>query len=228
MLQGGKNQIDFLSLSSVSGYGAGIDNIEIRQLIETTTATEPVKEGVLVKLLDLDGVVIAETTTDANGNYKFDSVPVGDYKIMGVAPDGTEFTIQDAGTDDAIDSDVGSDGMSGVITVTKAGVVDVDLGVCEKEAEPGSLSGRYFCDTNDNDQDDGNGSEPAIPGVLVILIGSDGLPAVDIDGNPVASVFTDANGEYSFGNLAAGTYTVVFDDVNNVTSGKKLVNAERR
>ena len=223
-LQAGQNRIDFQSLSTVSGKGSGIDNIELRQEIVQTTLAEPVKEGVVVKLLDaVTGAVIAETTTDADGNYKFDSVPVGDYKIMGVAPDGTEFTIQDAGTDDSVDSDVDGEGVSGVVTVTAKGEIDIDLGVCEKAPEPGSLSGRYFCDTNDNDQDDGNGNEPGVAGVLVILIGADGLPAVDIDGNPVDSVFTDANGEYSFGNLAAGTYRVVFDDVNGVTAGKQLV-----
>ena len=53
------------------------------------------KEGVEVKLLDASGAVVATTTTDADGNYTFDEVPVGDYTIMGVAPDGTEFTFQD-------------------------------------------------------------------------------------------------------------------------------------
>ncbi len=200
-----------------------IDKIAFEGQDKVEHVPEPVKEGVVIKLLDLDGNVIAETETDASGNYSFGDVPVGDYRIMGVAPDGTEFTIQDVAgnSKDDIDSDVDANGLSGVITVTAGSASDVDLGVCEKP-EPGAVSGRYFCDTDDNDLDDGE-SEPPVPGVLVILLDETGAPAVDIDGNPVTSVFTDANGEYRFDNLAAGTYTVVFDDVNNVTAGKELV-----
>lgn len=204
-----------------------IDNIVLEGQDREVITSEPTKAGVAIKLLDLDGNVIAETTTDANGNYKFDNVPVGDYKIMGVAPDGTEFTIKDVdgNTKDDIDSDVDENGMSGVISVKKGEDSDVDLGVCEKDEEPGSLSGRYFCDTNDNDQDDNNGDEPAVAGVQVSLFDAAGNLAVDFDGNPVAPVFTDTNGNYSFGNLAAGFYTVVFDDINGVTAGKELIAA---
>ena len=93
------------------------------------TGVEPVKEGVTVKLVDLDGNVVEETQTDAHGNYSFDNVPAGDYKVMGVAPDGTEFTIQDAGNDDSIDSDVDANGMSGVISVGAGDNIDIDLGL---------------------------------------------------------------------------------------------------
>lgn len=206
-----------------------IDNIVLEGQDREIITSEPTKAGVVIKLLDLDGNVIAETTTDANGNYKFDNVPVGDYKIMGVAPDGTEFTIQDVdgNTKDDIDSDVDENGMSGVISVKAGEDSDVDLGVCEKEPEPGSLSGRYFCDTNDNDQDDGNGGEPAVAGISVTLLDAAGNAAVDFNGNPVAKVVTAADGTYSFTNLAAGFYTVLFEDLDGVTAGKSLVTANQ-
>jgi protocatechuate 3,4-dioxygenase beta subunit len=38
-------------------------------------------EGVLVQLLDENGDVIAETVTDANGNYYFDDLRQGDYQV---------------------------------------------------------------------------------------------------------------------------------------------------
>ena len=115
-LPAGHNKIQFVSASDACGYGAGIDNIELLPLVAVTTPSEMGKAGVTVKLLDaITGEVLATTTTDAEGNYSFDDVPVGAYKIMGVAPDGTEFTIQDAGSDDSVDSDV--DG---------SGTVDVD------------------------------------------------------------------------------------------------------
>lgn len=193
-----------------------IDKIDLEGHDKTVINNEPVKAGVVVKLLALDGTVIATTTTDANGNYKFDDVPVGQYKIMGVAPDGTHFTIQDVdgNTKDHIDSDVDANGLSGVVTVTADGKADIDLGVCEVEL--GSLSGRYFCDTNDDNQDDGNGNEPAIAGVRVQLI---------LAGAVIAETFTDANGEYSFGDLEPGTYSVRFTDPNGVLAGKQLVDA---
>jgi len=44
-------------------------------------ATEVGIEGVLVQLLDDTGAVIAETVTDAAGNYWFDSLRGGDYQV---------------------------------------------------------------------------------------------------------------------------------------------------
>ncbi|WP_187429698.1 hypothetical protein ROLI_029430 [Roseobacter fucihabitans] len=214
-LSAGSNRFDFKSLSQ-SYIGAGLDDIELRQVIETTTS-EPTKQGVVIKLLDADGNAVLDadgnaitTLTDADGNYSFDDVPVGDYTIMGVAPDGTEFTIQDAGSDDTIDSDVNADGMSGVVTVTANGTVDVDLGVCEKQ--PGALSGTYFCDEDRDGVDDGaaNGDKD-VAGKTVTLLNADGTPALDIDGNPVAAILTDAEGNYRFDNLAAGDYKVMFE-----------------
>ena len=122
--------------------------------------SEPVKEGVTVKLIDGDtGAVLDTTTTDENGNYEFDDLPAGNYKIMGVAPNGQEFTLQDVGNDDSIDSDVNGNGMSGLITLGAGDEVDIDLGLKEKKL--GEIGGRYFCDENDNDRDNG---EPGVAG----------------------------------------------------------------
>ncbi len=207
---------------AIKAWGDGkefvrIDNIVLEGQDQTEVVSEPTKEGVTIKLLDLDGNVIATTQTDADGNYRFDDVPVGDYKIMGVAPDGTEFTIQDAGSDDNIDSDVDANGMSGVVTVTGDSETDIDLGICEKP-EPGSLSGRYFCDTDGDSIDNNNGDEPGIAGVLVTLL--------DAAGNPTgATTVTDANGDYAFTGLEPGTYGVRFTDPDGVLVGKELVDA---
>jgi serine-aspartate repeat-containing protein C/D/E len=178
-----------------------IDKIDLEGEDTTIVTPEPPKAGVTVKLLAADGTLVATTVTDAHGNYRFDDVPVGEYRIMGVAPDGTEFTIKDAGTDDTIDSDVGSDGVSDVIRVVADGNTDVDLGLCEKEEEPASLSGRYFCDENDDSLDNG---EPGIEGILVTLLNADGSPTG-------LTTRTDADGNYSFTDLAPGSYRVQFE-----------------
>ncbi len=195
-----------------------IDNIVLEGQDTETVTTEPTKAGVTIKLLDLDGNVLDTTETDADGNYAFVDIPAGDYKIMGVAPDGTEFTIQDAGNDDSIDSDVDANGMSGVISVAGGTETDIDLGLKDAEELPGSLSGRYFCDTDDDDQDNGNGNEPGVEGVLVMLLDANGTPTG-------ATTTTDSMGNYAFAGLAAGTYGVKFTDPDGVLDGKELINA---
>ncbi len=207
----------------IAAWGSGyefvrIDKIELEGEDTEVYTPEPTKSGVTIKLVDaVSGDVVQTTTTDADGNYSFDLVPVGDYKVMGVAPDGTEFTIQDAGSNDAIDSDVDANGMSGTVTVTKDGNVDVDLGLKDKP-EPGSLSGRYFCDENGDGLD--NNGDPGVAGVVVMLLDSDGNRAKDINGVDIPDFVTTSDGNYNFANLAAGSYSVKFTDA---VSGGALV-----
>jgi hypothetical protein len=75
---------------------------------------EPDVAGVLVELYDCGGdglcgtgdeTLIASTTTNANGFYLFADLPAGDYCVRFIAPEGYFFTIQNAGGDDALDSD---------------------------------------------------------------------------------------------------------------------------
>ncbi|QWF23199.1 carboxypeptidase regulatory-like domain-containing protein [Nocardioides sp. LMS-CY] len=60
-----------------------------------------------------------------------------------------------------------------------------------------------------------NPGEPGIPGVVLTIVGPDGGPVTDVDGNPVGPVTTGPNGEYTFDNLPAlsgnETYTVRID-----------------
>lgn len=149
-----------------------------------------------MKLIDADtGAVLYTTFTDEDGNYEFNDLPAGNYKVMGVAPDGQEFTLQDVGNEDTIDSDVGENGMSGVISLAPGEEADVDLGLKEKKL--GDIGGRYFCDENDNDRDD---SEPGLAGKTVWLLK---------DGVQIASTTTDA--DFCFEDLEEGNYTVVFE-----------------
>jgi hypothetical protein len=93
--------------------------------------------GVTVQLLNSSNAVVATTTTNTNGLYSFSSTP-GTYKVK-VLVEGTnyQFTSQDQGTDDFIDSDVDSNGISAPVTVSTgqtnntidAGLQNVDLAV---------------------------------------------------------------------------------------------------
>ena len=162
---------------------------------------------------DIDGNPVAEVQTDANGNYSFDNLGAGDYVVMFEGEDGKAFIDPNAG-DDAIDSDVlGADGKTAPVSVEAGEVTEnVDAGV---EAQAGGISGTYFCDEDRDGVDDGAANGDAdIAGKTVMLFEADGVtPATDIDGNPVAEVQTDANGNYSFGNLGAGDYVVMFEGV---------------
>lgn len=186
-----------------------IDKIEFNGRDEEIRTEESGKEGVIVVLLDTDGNEVLdengqriETATDADGEYTFDGVPVGDYRVKFENPDGTEFTFQNVGSDDTIDSDVDGNGVSDVVTVVADQTTsDVDAGL--KPVLLGSLSGRYFSDA-DRDGLDNDGAN-GISGIQVELLDENGVGL---------GIFetTDGEGNYSFGDLAAGTYGVKFTD----------------
>ena len=170
----------------------------------TESAGDTPVPGVVVTLIGIDGdsgdeVVLASTTTDADGGYTFTGLDAGEYQVdFPTAVDGKTLVAQDAGDDDTIDSDAGPDGRTDSIFLgINDDITDVDAGV--EDPAGASISGRYFCDENDNDVDDG---EPGISGAVVSLL--------DDAGNVVASTTTNGDGSYTFGGLAAGTYTVAF------------------
>ncbi|MFK7782106.1 SdrD B-like domain-containing protein, partial [Psychroserpens sp.] len=150
-------------------------------------------EGVTVQLLDEDGNVVDEVTTDENGNYLFENVIPGEYVIMfveGTLPDDYEFTTANAGGDDAIDSDAGDLGKTEPFTVIAGQDDDLtyDAGIILPTA---SLGDTVFLD-NDQDgiQDPG---EEGVEGVTVLLL--------DCDGNELDATETDENGNYLFTDL---------------------------
>ena len=75
------------------------------------TDGEETFSGVTVDLLDKDGKVVATTTTDRDGNYSFEKLPAGTYRVK-VHTDGDL-----AGLDQTEDPDGIADSMSGEITI---------------------------------------------------------------------------------------------------------------
>ena len=81
--------------------------------------------GVIVKLLDSSGNLIAQTVTDADGFYHFTGLETGNYKIEFVLPSGYSFSPQNVGANDAVDSDANpATGQTPVFTWT-AGTIDL-------------------------------------------------------------------------------------------------------
>jgi len=77
-----------------------------------------------------DEFIVIQTTTDANGNYQF-NLPPGGYKVTVLDALGYNFTNQNQGGDDTIDSDFDpSTNMSQVVTLGPNDVdLTIDLGV---------------------------------------------------------------------------------------------------
>jgi uncharacterized repeat protein (TIGR01451 family) len=72
---------------------------------------EPSIPNVTVTLLDSEGAVLATTTTDAKGYYAFPGLTPGQmYTVVFTPPSGATLTTQNAGSNDAIDSDPAADG----------------------------------------------------------------------------------------------------------------------
>ncbi|MDR7049208.1 protocatechuate 3,4-dioxygenase beta subunit [Duganella sp. 3397] len=154
--------------------------------------------GATVQLKDSTGNVVQTTTTGADGKYSF-SADAGSYTVAVTAPKGYVFSGANAGGDASLDSNVGSTGQSGQITLANGEVNNtIDAGLYKTA----SVGDRVWFDKNGNGVQDSG--EAGICNVKVTLL--------DAAGKPVgAAVYTDANGNYQFTNLKPGAYSVQFD-----------------
>ncbi|HYT94064.1 MAG TPA: SdrD B-like domain-containing protein, partial [Gemmataceae bacterium] len=165
---------------------------------DTWGTTENGYQGAFVDLYTADGVWVAATTTDSNGQYQFANLDAGDYYVVFTDPEGYTFANEHIGSDDAIDSDVDAYGQSDTFTITDDETVTLDAGLAPLPT--GSISGKVWNDTDgDGIQDSG---EAARDGVTVSLY--------DSSDNLLDSTATDADGAYEFNWLPAGDYYVTF------------------
>ncbi|MEL7336274.1 MAG: SdrD B-like domain-containing protein, partial [Planctomycetota bacterium] len=148
--------------------------------------------GVSVDLLDARGNVVATTTTDAAGDYRFDDLRPGRYTLRQQQPDGMLHGGQragDGGGDDSVD-----DLISNVDVGPGQDLIEYDF--CE--VPPGSIAGLVFVDTDGDCVVDAD--EMGLGGVIVELL--------DTDGTVVNRTTTSADGTYVFDNLRPGRYSV--------------------
>ena len=157
---------------------------------KTINGDEPGLERVSVQLLDEDGKVLQTLDTDADGNYAFQHLPDGKYTVKVVRSS----SIKDY--DQTEDPDATVDDTSAVYTMGPEHSLQekVNFGYVPDY----SIAGRVYRDSDKSSSyTDG---EETFSGVTVDLL--------DKDGNVVGTTKTDADGNYSFEKLPAGTYRV--------------------
>ena len=192
---------------------------------------EPGIAGVAVRLyadVNRDGVpdggVIAQTTTDANGLYRFDGLLPGGYLVEVADPVGYVPTSGKNGSltgpyqpapspENDVDNDDNGSLVTGTPGVVRSGTVVLATGTEPNESglanltvdfgyfRPMSIGDLVWDDRNNNGRVDSG--EPGLTNVPVRLFDGTGVQ--------IGSTTTNATGNYNFPNLVPGTYTVEVD-----------------
>ncbi|MBU1669209.1 hypothetical protein KKC13_12390 [bacterium] len=154
------------------------------------------------------GVTIPTIATDAGGLYGFEHLMPAEYCLgFSTIPTGFRVSPKDSATDE-LDSDVNPDSNKTISTLLSAGENDTswDMGLFESA----SIGNKVWYDNNADGIQDGN--ELGVANIGVTLYQSDCTTvAVDGSGVPIASVTTNASGEYLFDELVPNDYCVGFD-----------------
>lgn len=190
---------------------------------------EPGIPGITVKLLNAAGAVLATDVTDANGLYGFNNLVAGNYIVMVNVPTECQITTANAGSDASKDSDINSNGMTGIITLASGeNNTSIDAGIFKFA----TLGDYVWYDLNQNgiqdmriDANNGNpivlGPELPVAGARIELYKLDGSPAgtPNENGTLIGVQTTDANGKYLFTQLVPGNYYIKFDNTSYPDTG---------
>lgn len=193
------------SLGNLVWYDANNDGLQ---------TGEQGMSGLLVTLYNGSGTAVATTVTNENGEYLFAGLADGTYSVgFTNLPAGFDFSAPSA-TNDATGSDANrATGRTTTVTLNAGNRNDrsLDAGIISNRAVIGNY---VWLDTDGDGVQDNDGSEPPVPGVTVTVyrpgFGPDGIAGNSDDALPVASMITDQQGEYRFGNLLPGDYQLEF------------------
>ncbi|WP_282942288.1 SdrD B-like domain-containing protein [Paenibacillus sp. RC67] len=168
---------------------------------------------VTVKLYNDTGQLLKTTVTGTvygrTGNYLFDDLQPGSYKVKFDLPAGYEFTSKGAGDNRAVDSDANPDGFTDVITLAPGEKnLTIDAGLRRQAVTPpksGKIGDLVWIDSNRNGIQDAG--ETGLNGLFVNLYDESGRLLM----TTVTGTVYGQTGAYSFDNLQAGKYFVKFD-----------------
>ncbi len=167
---------------------------------------EPGIDGVEVILTgtNFKGEAVSQTTTTSGGGqYLFDNLYPGSYKVTFPPISGFVRTFANLGND-VTDSD--ADKTTGMTGNYILGSDQTNLTVDAGYYKPAALGDFVWVDTNGNGQQDTG--EPGISGISVVLTGTDGTGA-----SVNQTTTTNSLGKYLFDNLVPGTYSVTFPTI---------------
>jgi len=172
---------------------------------------EPGVAGVTVTLYNNTGVVAGTTVTDAYGMYLFDNLAPATYQVSFTPPANYTFTPQTNNTDNttltggstaANGSDVSNTTgrTANVVLASGENERNIDAGLIFGQPVTASVGDKVWLDTDGDGVQDAN--EVGVSGVTTTLYNNLGVA--------IATTVTDANGNYLFTGLPAGTYSVGF------------------
>ncbi len=170
--------------------------------------------NVTVLLRASNNIIVGNTTTDLNGGYIFNNLPIDNYTVEVSAglPTGLLPTFnEDSGTllpdhtTNVNTSNGGNEHLTAIFGYNFVSGVHVNN---PNGTTTGAIGNRVWNDINgDGVQDAG---EAGIPNVIVTLYNDH-----DLDGiydNPIGATTTDASGFYIFDNIAPNAYVLKIDD----------------
>jgi hypothetical protein len=155
-------------------------------------------DDVEVELYTCDDTYIDSTITSGGGYYEFSDIDPGSYYLKFITPPNFNFTLQDQGTDDTIDSDADP-------TTGKTICIDLETGEYDNTWAAGMYQkasiGDYVWEDSDGDgiQDI---DEIGVEDVMVGLYSS--------DNGFIESTQTSNDGYYQFLDIVPGSYYVKF------------------
>lgn len=167
-------------------------------------------DGITLNLYTADDELVATTvsltdpTSNVAGTYCFDDIPVRDYYVEIVLPNGRAISPANIGTDDSIDSD--ASGLNGFGTT---GLVQTGPGENVGNVDFGIYTGGVVCGLVWMDQAPGTenvydeGTDSLIEDSQVLLVDAN-------SGFNTLITFTDENGRYCLEGIPVGSYTIVF------------------
>ena len=188
------------------------------------TGSNPAAANVTVQLLQ-NGSIVGTTTTNAQGSYQFNNLAPGVYSEKFIAPNNAIFTLQQQGTNPALDSDPNASGVTGTFnlasgqndTTHDAGLIPIDLSIAKAVDNPTPNVGTNvtFTITITN----AAGYSPAT-GVTVNDVLPAGLTFVSATPGGGTS-YNSGTGVWNVGALAAGASQNLTITANVVTGGTK-------
>lgn len=161
---------------------------------------DPAIDGVELQLFDGQGALVATTKTDSTGQYQFGNLLAGTYRVVEVQPQNYIDGKDQVGTVGGVfrgDLDGSSDGVAGIQLVGGEQGVEYNFG----EIQFASISGQVIADRDGDCVLDPESGEHPLAGVRVDLL--------DGEGQWVRTVWTDEHGNYEFGELLPGTYSIL-------------------